>query len=340
MLSDSLEHFLNGSGVSKESNSHLKTLWWDITHWWFNVVWNPFNEVRWVLVLHIQHLLVDFFGWHSSSEKCWCSKISSVSWVRCAHHVFGIKHLLSQFWDSQGSVLLRPSWGKWCESSHEEVESWEWNQVDGKLSKIWIKLSWESKAASYSWNGSWDQVVKISISWGCEFQCSEANIIKGFIVNAHNFISILNQLMDWKSSIVWLNDSIWYFGWWHHRECAHYSVWVFLSNFWNQKSSHSWSGTSSKRVSNLESLETIATFCFFSNDVQYWVNQLSTFCVMSFSPVVSSTALSEYEVVRSEQLTEWASSYRVHCAWLQVHKDGSWDVSSSSCFIVIDIDSF
>jgi len=134
LFTDSLEHFLDSSWVSEECNSHLETLWWDITDWWFNVVWDPFNEIWWVLVLDVQHLFINFFGWHSSSEESWSGQISSVSWVRSTHHILGIEHLLGEFWDSKSSVLLWSSWSKWGESSHEEVESWEWDQVNGQLS--------------------------------------------------------------------------------------------------------------------------------------------------------------------------------------------------------------
>lgn len=60
LLSDSLEHFLNGSGVSNESDSHLKSLWWDVANGGLDVVGDPLNEVRRVLVLSIKHLLIDF----------------------------------------------------------------------------------------------------------------------------------------------------------------------------------------------------------------------------------------------------------------------------------------
>jgi len=60
---------------------------------------------------------------------------------------------------------------------------------------------------------------------------------------------------------------------------------------------------------------------------------------MTLGPVVSSSRLSEHEVVWSEKLTEGSSSHGVHCAWFQVHEDGSGDVSSSGGFVVIDIDS-
>jgi hypothetical protein len=50
--------------------------------------------------------------------------------------------------------------------------------------------------------------------------------------------------------------------------------------------------------------------------------------------------LSEDEVVRSEKLTEGSSSDGVHGSGLEIHKDGSGDVSSSSGFVVVDVDSF
>jgi hypothetical protein len=50
--------------------------------------------------------------------------------------------------------------------------------------------------------------------------------------------------------------------------------------------------------------------------------------------------LSENEVVWSEELTEWSSSDGVHGSWFEIHEDGSWNVSSSSGFIEVDIDSF
>lgn len=92
-------------------------------------------------------------------------------------------------------------------------------------------------------------------------------------------------------------------------------------------------------MGNLETLEAIASFSFFSGNVEDGVNKLSTLSVVTLGPVVSSSGLTEDEVVRSEELTEGSSSNRVHCSRLEIHKDSSGNESSSSGFIVVNVDS-
>jgi len=39
-------------------------------------------------------------------------------------------------------------------------------------------------------------MVEITVCWGGELEGSEANIIKSFVINAHNFIGVFDELMD------------------------------------------------------------------------------------------------------------------------------------------------
>ena len=92
-------------------------------------------------------------------------------------------------------------------------------------------------------------------------------------------------------------------------------------------------------MADLEALETITALSFLTDDIEDGVDELGTFCVMALSPVVTGTSLSEDKVIRAEKLTEWSSTDGIHSAWLQIHENGTGDVSSSSCLVVVDVDS-
>merc|ERR1712195_440880 len=62
LLADTLEHLLDGGGVSEEGHGHLESLWWDIADAGLDVVGDPLDEVRRVLVLDVEHLLVNLLG--------------------------------------------------------------------------------------------------------------------------------------------------------------------------------------------------------------------------------------------------------------------------------------
>merc|ERR1719174_1947688 len=66
LLSDTLEHLLDGGGVSKEGDGHLESLWWDVANGGLDVVGDPLNEVGRVLVLNVEHLLINFLGGHAA----------------------------------------------------------------------------------------------------------------------------------------------------------------------------------------------------------------------------------------------------------------------------------
>ena len=60
---------------------------------------------------------------------------------------------------------------------------------------------------------------------------------------------------------------------------------------------------------------------------------------MTLGPIVTSTSLTEDEVVGSEELTERSSTNRVHGSWLKIHEDSTGDISTTSGLVVIDVDS-
>ena len=202
----------------------------------------------------VQHLLIHFLGGHSASEEGRGSQVASMSWIGCAHHVLCVEHLLRQFRHSQCSVLLRSSGGQWGKANHKEMQSGEGNQVHCQLSQVRVQLTWEPQTAGNATHCSGDQMVQITVSGGGQFKGSEANIVKCLVIDDHAFICVFDQLMDWKSGIVGLNDSVRHLGGRHNWEGFHDSIRVLFSDLADKKCSHSWSSASSERVSDLESL--------------------------------------------------------------------------------------
>jgi len=182
-------------------------------------------------------------------------------------------------------------------------------------------------------------MVKITVGGGGELEGSEADIVEGFVVNAHNFIGVFDELMDREGGVVGFDNGIGDLGGWHDGEGAHHSVGVFFSDLGDEESSHTGTGTTTEGVGDLETLEAIATFGFFTDDIEDGVDEFSTFGVMSLGPIVTGTSLSEDEVVGSEELTEGSGTDGVHGTGLEIHEDGAGNVTSTGSFVEVNVDS-
>ena len=135
------ETYLDGGVVTNECGRHLKTSGWDVTNSGLDVVGNPFNKVAAILILNIQHLIIDFLHGHTSTEHGSNSEVTTMTWITCSHHVFGIKHLLSEFRNSESTVLLGATTCEWGKSRHEEVKTREWNHIDSQFTQVSVQLT-------------------------------------------------------------------------------------------------------------------------------------------------------------------------------------------------------
>merc|ERR1712057_51696 len=146
LLGDTLPELLDGGGVTNEDGSHLETLGGDVAHGGLDVVGDPLHEVRGVLVLDVEHLLVNLLGGHAATEEGGASEVATVTRIGGAHHVLGIEHLLGELGHGECTVLLGAAGGERGEAGEEEVETGEGDEVDTKLAEVGVELTREAEA--------------------------------------------------------------------------------------------------------------------------------------------------------------------------------------------------
>jgi hypothetical protein len=259
--------------------------------------------------------------------------------VSSAHHVLGIELLLSQFGDSQGTVLLRSTGGEGSKSNHEEMKTREGDHVDSKLTEIAVELTRESEAASGTADSSRHKMVKISVGRGGKLKSSEADVVQGLVIKSEALVGILHTLVNRKGGIVWFHNGIRHLGGRNDGVSRHDSVGVFFTDLGDQKSTHTRSSTTTHGVGHLEALEAIRRLGLLTDNIKDRVDQLGTLSVMSLGPVVTSSGLTENKVIGSEKLSEGASTDGVHSTRLKIHEDSTGHIATTSSLIVVHIDS-
>jgi len=331
LITDTLEELLDGGRVTDEGGGHLKTTWRNGAKSGLNVVWNPLNEVRGVLVLDVAHLVLNLLHGDLSTEDGRAGQIATVSEIRGGHHVLWVEHLLGQLWNSDGTERMSTAAGKRSEANHEEMETWEWHHVDGQFAEIRVKLTRETQAGGNAGHDGGDQVVEVTVRWVVELEGSHADIVESLVIDTEGLVGVLDQLMDGESGVVWLDNGIGDLWRWDNGESGHHAVWELLTDLGDQKRTHTGTSSTTEGVGDLEALEAVTALRLATHDIKNLVDKLSTLGVMSLSPVVTGTGLTENEVVWTEKLAEWAGADGIHGTRLQIDKNGTRNILVARC---------
>ena len=85
---------------------------------------------------------------------------------------------------------------------------WEGNHVDSEFPKISVQLTRETKAGGDSRHGGGYEMVKISVCGCGQLQGSEADIVKGLVVNTVGLVGVFYELMNTEGGVVWFYNSV------------------------------------------------------------------------------------------------------------------------------------
>ena len=88
----------------------------------------------------------------------------------------------------------------------------------------------------------------------------------------------------------------------------------------------------------MRTLKTIRALSLLADNIEYRVDELSALRVVTLRPVVTSSALTEDEVVGTEEVAEGARADGVHGTGLQINEDCTGHVLVRADFVVVHVD--
>jgi hypothetical protein len=157
------------------------------------------------------------------------------------------------------------------------------------------------------------------------------------VVNAEGLVGVLNKLVDGEGSVVGLHNGIRDLRGRYNREGGHHTVGELLADFGDQKRTHTSTSTTTKGMGDLETLEAVAALSLAADDIEDLVDQLGTLSVVTLCPVITSTRLTENEVVGAKELSKRSGTDSVHGTRLQVDEDGTGNELTAGSLPLISI---
>ena len=210
----------------------------------------------------------------------------------------------------------------------------EGDQVDGQLAKIRVELARETERGGNTTHNEGNEVVEVTVGGGGELQGVVADLVEGLVVDAHDLVSVFNQLVKREGGVVGLNNDVTHLRGRNDREGANQTIRELLSQFGKDKGTQTRPSSSSDRVRQLETLQAITSLGLLTNSLQHFFSNLSTLCIMSLSPVVSCSISTSNKVVGVKQLR---SLDLVSHTDLHINTDGTRNILSLGSLGEIDL---
>jgi hypothetical protein len=143
----------------------------------------------------------------------------------------------------------------------------ERNHVDTQLAQIRVELTRETQTGRDTRHDCRNKLVKITIVGVGQLEGSKANVVKSLVINTECGITVLNKLVDRENSVIRFNNGIRDLGRRNNRVGAQNTVRVFFTDLGQQERTKTGTGTTTKRVTELETLETVGVFSLLADNV-------------------------------------------------------------------------
>lgn len=143
--------------------------------------------------------------------------------------------------------------------------------------------------------------------------------------------------MNGQGGVVRLNDGVRDLGRGDDGEGSHHAVGELLTDLGDQQGTHTGTGTTAERVSDLETLEAVTALSLTTDNVENLVDKFGTLSVVTLGPVVTGSRLTENKVVGAEKLAKGAGTDGVHGTGLKIDEDSTRNILVARSLVEVDV---
>lgn len=204
------------------------------------------------------------------------------------------------------------------------------NQIGLELGQINVKTSIESERGRDGGHNLSDQTIQVGVGWALDVEIASADVIDGLVINHESTVRVFQGSVGGKDGIVWLDNGGGNLWCGVHGEFQLGFLAIVNAQTLQQKSTKSRTGTTTERVENQKSLQTRAVIGQLADSVKNQVHNFLSNGVVTTGIVVSGIFFSSDQLLRVEKLTVGSSADLIHNGWLQIHKDGTGNMFSST----------
>jgi hypothetical protein len=144
----------------------------------------------------------------------------------------------------------------------------EGNHVDKELTQVRVKLTRETQTGRDTRHDGGDELIQLSVVGVGQLEGSEADIVKSLVIDTESGITVLNKLVDRENGVVGLNNGIRDLGRGNNRVGTQHTIGVFFTDLGQQERTKTRTGTTTKGVTELETLKTVGVFGLLADNIK------------------------------------------------------------------------
>jgi hypothetical protein len=290
----------------------------------------PINELDGTLGLDGGNGGVDILWNDITTEHQATGHVLSVTRVALGHHVGWLKDRVGDLGNREllmGGLLARNDRSV---TGQHKVDTRVWDKVGLELSDINVERSIETERRSEGRDDLRNETVEVGVRWAFNGKVTAADVVQSLVVKAEGTIGVLEESMSRKDGVVWFHNSGR-----NHRGRRNSKGELGLATVVNRETlekegSETGTGSTTSGVEDEESLKSGAVISELADAIEDRVDDLLSSSVVSTSVVVSSIFLTADDLLRVVEALVRTVTDSITDRWLQVNKDGTWDVLSAS----------